>query len=99
MYAAKTASKLFYIARVIAILADGKLKLHWWSSTKIDGTYSPEFKKPKTNRKGHAGPSLATVQKTSVIDRVTSLDGKTKGKIGSAQLREIIRLATEFRNT
>jgi hypothetical protein len=97
IYSAKTASKLFYIARVIAILPDSKLRIHWWASKKVDGTYSAEFKKPKQKQKGTAGPYLATVQKSSVIDRVISLDGKTKGKIGPAQLRQITRLATEFR--
>jgi hypothetical protein len=99
VYAAKSASKLFYLARVTEILADGNLKVHWWSSNRVEGQYTPQFKKPKTKKKGTAGPYLATIQKSSLINRVTSLDSKTKSKIPSAQLREIIRLATEFRDT
>jgi hypothetical protein len=99
VYSGKTVSKPFYLARVTEILSGGKLRIHWWASDKADGTYTPQFKRPKQKKKGTAGPYLASIQKTSVIDRVSTLDGKTKGKIGSAQLREIIRLATEFRNT
>jgi hypothetical protein len=98
VYAAKSASKLFYLARVTEILADGKFKIQWWGSKKVDGTYTPQFKKPKAKKKGTAGPYLATIPKTSVIDRVANLDGKSKGKIPSAQLREIIRRTTEFRD-
>jgi hypothetical protein len=75
VYSGREAAQPFYIARVLAILPENKLKIQWWNSSKIDGVFHPEFPKPKgKSNKGTAGPRIATIRTSSVMDRVAALD-------------------------
>jgi transposase len=97
IYAGRTSRQgAFFMAKVLGI-QDGKLRVHWWDSKNIDGTWSPQFRQPKGGKrvKGTAGPFVGLIQRESVIDRIPSLEGKKKGKIPTAQLREISRLVAE----
>ena len=99
IYAGRTSRQgAFFMAKVLDdSLQDGKLRVHWWDSKNIDGTWSPQYRQPVGGKrvKGTAGPFVGTIQRESVIDRIPSLEGKNKGKIPAAQLREISRLVAE----
>jgi len=88
-----SAPEPFYVAKVLSVRG-GFMSLHWWSSKKIDGSYSPDFRIPQGGPgKGHGGPyTQSNVSTDTVIDRIVKLQGKSRGKIPSSQLKEILKL-------
>lgn len=38
LYSGKSTKDVFYVAKVVDVLADGKLRVHWWSSKNVDGS-------------------------------------------------------------
>jgi len=99
VYPGKTVKSLFWVAKVIDVLADGRLRIHWWNARKLDGTFTPEYKQPKGGKhiKGTAGPYLGTIDRSAVIDVLSSLRGRNKGSIDRDQLTEIIKLAKQYK--
>lgn len=76
------------------MLAGNKLQVHWWHAKRIDGVWSPAFKKPKGKaRKGTAGPYVGTIGNASVMDKIVTLRNLKKGKIQRKHLDELIKLA------
>ena len=94
IYPQKEDEDLIFVGQVLEI-SSTKLKVHWWNSTKIDGTWGPEFLAKKG--KGHAGPYIGSIWKEAAIDVVRSLHGN-KGKIETKQLTESIKLAKAYKN-
>jgi hypothetical protein len=97
VYTGKTVTDLFWVAKVVDVLSDGRLRIHWWSAKKLDGTFTPEYRKPKKDRKGTAGPYLGSIDAKSVIDVLASLHHKNKGKIDRDQLTKVIKLAKKYK--
>jgi hypothetical protein len=97
IYPPKTTPDLIFVGKVINISDDGKkLLVHWWSSKKLDGTWSEDYLKPKKGSKArHAGPYTGSIWKEAVIDVLTDLHGLKRGKIN--KLKEIIKLAKEYK--
>ena len=95
IYAGRSKKGLFFMGEVLEVLPAGKLSVHWWNATKLDGMWAPEFKQHKEGKhvRGTAGPYTGTIELASVMDRVVSLNAKKKGKIPSDQLAELIKLA------
>jgi len=93
IYPPKEDEDLIFVGQVLEI-SSTKLKVHWWGSTNIVGTWGPEFLAKKG--KGHAGLYIGSIWKEAVIDVLGSLHGK-KGKIETKQLTEIIKLAKAYK--
>ena len=93
MYPPKDDEDLVFVGQILEV-SPTKFKVHWWSSKKIDGTWSPEFLAKKG--KGHAGAYTGSVWREAIIDILLSLHGK-KGKIETQQLTEIIKLAKAYK--
>eukprot|EP00466_Bigelowiella_natans_P009341 jgi/Bigna1/76049/fgenesh1_pg.38_\ len=93
MKSPSSAPEPFHVAKVLSARG-GFMSLHWWSSKKIDGTHSPDFRIPQGGPgKGHGGPcTQSNVSADTVIDRIAKLQGKSRGKIPSSQLKEILKL-------
>ena len=87
-----------FMGKVLEISSKKGYLVHWWSAGKVDGTWSPEFRKPRgAPRKGHGGPYTDWIDKKSVIDVIKGFDNKNKGKIEKPQLTELLRLAKDHR--
>jgi hypothetical protein len=87
-----TAGKPFNIARVVQVYTR-KLKVHWYGSRNLDSTYTLEYAEQKS--KGVGPPNESTIWKKSVIDSVTSMAGKTRGKIDKTEAARLIYLARQ----
>lgn len=90
----KSQKGLCFVGKVLEELPHGKLKVHWWSAAKVDGTCSPEYRQHKAGKqlKGHTGPYTGAMETASVMDRIPSLGGQKKGKIPAKQLGELVKL-------
>ncbi len=86
----------FYLAKILEVRTkEQKLKVHWYTSKKVDGTYQLEYAWPPKGKKGGGKPNVAVVWMHTVIDCVKSLEAKKKGKVERRELQRILRLARE----
>ena len=72
-------------------MGNEKLKVHWFHSKKIDGTYTLEYGAKKG--KGVGPAHVAFVLKKDVLDSVLSLENKKKGVIEKNELKRLVSLA------
>ena len=95
IYHPKTEEDLLFVGKVLST-SSTKYKVHWWSSKKVDGTWSEDYLKPKKGSKAkHAGPYTGSIWKEAVIDVLADLHGLKRGKIN--QLKELIKLAKDYK--
>jgi hypothetical protein len=94
IYPPNTEEDLIYVGQVVN-LSSTKVEVHWWSSKKIDGIWTPQFLAKKG--KGHAGPYTGQIWREAVIDILDDLHGLKRGKIKKQQLNEITTLAKEYK--
>jgi hypothetical protein len=94
IYPQKSDEDLFFVGQVLEI-SPTQLKVHWWSSKKLDGTYTPDFLAKKG--KGHAGKFVGSIWKESIIDVLKGFVGSKRGKIEKQQLKQITKIANEYK--
>ena len=85
----------FLVGRVVNKLTGQRLSVHWWNSKNLDGTWAPQYlqKAGGKNIKGTSGAYLGNVHEQSVIDCIPALEQQKKGKIPTAQLKELTKLS------
>jgi hypothetical protein len=96
IYPPKTEEDLVYLGQVLEV-SSTKVKVHWWGSKKMDGTWAPQFLVKKKKGKGHAGSYNGSIWREAVLDILTELQGLKKGKINNKQLKEITKIAKEYK--
>ena len=95
----RTEKELFYVGKVVDVLRNNKLLVHWWSAKRVDGVWSPDYRRPMKNRtKGHSGAHTSRVDKSSVIDKIFSLHGLQRGAIDKVHLKRLAKLAKQARS-
>ena len=91
---AASASIPIYLARVLAV-TDRKIRVQWYGSKSVDGTYNLQFAAKK--KKGVGAPIIAILWKETVVDTVVSMKGKKSGKIERAELKRLLALVSQAR--
>jgi hypothetical protein len=97
IYPSKKEKDLIMMGKVLSV-SKTKYNVQWWSSKKLDGTWSEEYLKPKKGSKArHGGPYAGSIWREAVIDVLPNLHGLKRGKIKNNQLKEITKLAKEYK--
>jgi transposase len=78
----KSKKGFFFMGEVLDMMPQGKLRVHWWGSKKLDAVWSKEYKQHKGGKqvKGHAGPHTGAIELASVMDRVPSLNAQRRAR-------------------
>jgi hypothetical protein len=97
IYPSKKEKDLIMMGKVLSV-SKTKYNVQWWSSKKLDGTWSEEYLKPKKGSKArHGGPYAGSIWREAVIDVLPNLHGLKRGKIKNNQLKKITKLAKEYK--